>query len=285
MFLSSSGLAKKDSFAHLLKMRKLSIIIITCLITSTTLAQKRSIGKEIKTDLWNGGTTIIKTYARPFHWQKKQWLQFGGVLALAGAASFLDEPINDFWQANQSRTLSRISTVGDFMGQPENNYPVMIATWATGILVNSPKIRDTGIMIFASVTTSGLLQTGLKELVGRARPAADQGAYEFRPLSGGEYHSFPSGHTMLALATSWILAKQFEPLSLKLLFYSVPVVVGFSRVYDGAHWFSDIILGSALGIACAEAVHKIYTDLKENEKESRISVLPAGRGVRLAYRF
>jgi len=251
-------------------------------ISFGSVAQKRNVGQQIKTDLKNGGLTILKTYARPLKWQKKEWLLFGGALGATFAASFFDDQINDFAIDNQNNTLSRISRAGDFLGQPENNYPVIIAAWGTGIIANSEKLRDTGIMIFASVTTSGILQTGLKALVGRARPGTGEGPKEFKPFGGAAYHSFPSGHTMLALATSWILAKQVKPLAAKILFYSVPVVVGFSRVYDGAHWFSDILLGSALGVACAEAVHKIYTNLKDEQKiDQKVFLVPSLNGLTL----
>ena len=66
-------------------------------------------------------------------------------------------------------------------------------------------------MIFASVTTPGIVQTLSKSLVGRARPATGEGELSFEPFGGVPYHSFPSGHTMLAVATSWILARRINP--------------------------------------------------------------------------
>jgi len=258
------------------------LIVIVSVSHMDCHAQKRNISSQIKTDLKNGGKTIIKTYARPLKWKKKEWLLFGGALGATYAVSFFDEQINDLALENRNSTLTDIARVGDFLGQPENNYPVIMAAWGMGIIANSDKLRDTGIMLFASVTTSGILQTGLKAIVGRARPGTGRGPKDFKPFGGAAYHSFPSGHTMLALATSWILAKQVKPLAAKILFYSVPVVVGFSRVYDGAHWASDILLGSALGVACAEAVHKIYTKLKEDEKlNQKVFLMPSLTGVTL----
>lgn len=151
-------------------------------------------------------------------------------------------------------------------------------------LLNNDWLRDTGIMVIASVTSSGLIQTLAKEAVGRSRPVTGRGAFDFKPFGGAEYHSFPSGHTMLSVATSWILARQVNFVPLKIIFYSLPVITGASRIYVGAHWFSDIILGSALGIACAEGVLKLYPIIKENRKYS-LQIITDANGIGIALNF
>jgi hypothetical protein len=164
--------------------------------------------------------TIGHTYAAPFHWQKKDLLMLGGVLALSGASMFIDEPVDKLMQRNQTRNLNRLEQVGDFLGQPENNYPIMLFVWVSGVIVNNDWLRDTGIMIVASVTSSGIIQSISKEAVGRSRPGFGRGAFDFKPFGGADYHSFPSGHTMLSVATSWVLARQVNFLPLKIVFYT-----------------------------------------------------------------
>lgn len=228
--------------------------------------------------------TIVGTYARPFQWQKKELLIFSAVLGISAASSLLDERIYHHTRDNKTPFLDDLENFGDFMGQPENNYPVMIALWSSGVIANNDWLRDTGIMLFASVTTSGLIQTASKTLVGRARPATEVGPFEFKPFGGVGYHSFPSGHTMLSVATSWVMAKQINWMPAKIVFYAIPVIVGGSRIYEGAHWLSDILLGSALGIACAESVIRIYPKLKE-KGNSRMAFIPTPAGFYLSYTF
>jgi len=68
--------------------------------------------------------------------------------------------------------------------------------------------------------------------------------------------SFPSGHTMGATALygslaalAWIhLDPRRTRLPLTLVLIAIPVVCGFSRIYLGAHWLSDVVAGAALGL-------------------------------------
>lgn len=233
--------------------------------------------------------TIGYTYSRPFHWKKRDWLRFGGAIAAGGLLTLVDQQISEAFIDRKYKTkgLDALADAGDFMGQPENNYPFMFAVWGTGVIFNHDWLRDTGIMLFASVTTSGILQTLGKTGFGRARPEMNLGAQHFEPFSPEPgLHSLPSGHTMLALATAWVMARQIKFKPLKYAFYAVPVVVGWSRVYHRAHFPSDVLLGSALGIACAESVIRIYPKYKKQLREDKgFAMMPMGNGMRLTYRF
>lgn len=270
-------------------LRHILLFILIILATLNLQAQdstkvRDNIFKRVLTDGKNTVLTIAHTYAAPFHWQKNDFLMLGGVLAVSGATMLIDEPVYKLMLRNQNNTFDRLESVGDFLGQPENNYPIMLAVWASGAIINNTWLRDTGIMMIASVTSSGLLQTIAKEAVGRSRPGSGRGAFSFKPFGGAEYHSFPSGHTMLSVANSWILARQVNFMPLKIVFYSLPVLTGASRVYVGAHWLSDIVLGSALGIACAESVLRLYPLIKENKKIA-MRVTPTGRGLSICVNF
>ncbi len=245
---------------------------------------KSGLWQRVKDDGTFTAKTIVGTYARPFHWQRKEWLTFGAILGTSVAVTLLDEPLYEYVKDHQSETADKITDFADFLGQPGTIYPIMIALWGTGVLANNDWLRDTGIMVFASVTTSGLIQTAAKGLVGRARPSTEEGPYSFKPFGGIPYHSFPSGHVMLSIATSWIMARQVNWLPAKVVFYTLPAIVGASRIYKGAHWLSDVLLGAALGIACAESVLRIYPKLK-TDKESNFSFMPSINGFHLAYHF
>jgi len=245
---------------------------------------KNGIIRRIGRDGVNLFSTIALTYAQPLHWQRRDFLYLGGTVLLTGVALLADEPVYRMMQRNRNRTFDALETAGDFLGQPEHNYPFMLALWGTGVLINNEWLRDTGLMVIASVSASGLVQTISKEAVGRARPVTGLGSSYYKPFGGVAFHSFPSGHTMLAIATSWVLARQVKWVPLKIVFYSVPVLTGLSRVYDGAHWFSDIVLGSALGIACAESVLRLYPKMKQKNRYL-FSLVPTPGGAAVTLRY
>ena len=98
------------------------------------------------------------------------------------------------------------------------------------------------------------IMTGLlKGLVARERPSTgESGALSgFFPSSSSPQQSFPSGHasTMSAMITYFYrqVKKPWHFLLIALI-----ILGGLSRLYLGAHYFSDVIAGIMLGLALGE---------------------------------
>lgn len=89
----------------------------------------------------------------------------------------------------------------------------------------------------------------LKDLVGRDRPPA---AIGFDPLVGVPGSpSFPSGHAMTAFAAAAAVAVLAPRLRWPVL--ALAALIGFSRVYLGVHFWLDVLVGGALGLAIGAA--------------------------------
>ena len=242
------------------------------------LSSLHLIGQEMDTSSeerrWNMFTydmgTIIKgighSYSRPLHWEGRQWLTFGSVVGGTGALYLIDDDTSRFFRDRQQDVPKFLREYGEFYGNPENNYMATAGVYLTGLALKNEKLRRTGVLLIASASSSGLLQQVLKSVVGRARPVADLGKDTFDPFnSSRNFHSFPSGHTMLAFTNAYAIAKQFKSPWIKAGIYSVGLIPGISRIWDGQHWLSDVAVSVAISIFTVESIDS-YLDSKYDEK-------------------
>jgi undecaprenyl-diphosphatase len=95
------------------------------------------------------------------------------------------------------------------------------------------------------------VQQGLKAAVGRERPRWSD------PVDTAHYAAFPSGHAMTAMVSCGLLLWLLRRYGVRGPLWKVSVVaaavsvagVGFTRLYLGVHWPSDVLGGWLLG-AC-----------------------------------
>ncbi len=67
--------------------------------------------------------------------------------------------------------------------------------------------------------------------------------------------SFPSGHTASSFASAWILASVWPKRAP--VFFSLAGIVGFSRIYLGAHYPGDVASGAIAGTVLSELIRRI----------------------------
>lgn len=215
--------------------------------------------------------TIFKgigySYTRPLHWQKQEWATFGYVMGGTGLAYLVDTPTSEYFRGIKDDVPKVIRDYGFKYGSPENNYLITGAVYLTGLATKNEKLRRTGVLLISSASSAGLLQQILKSAVGRARPLSGKNKDTYRPLWAGnrEYHSFPSGHTILAMTNAHAIAKQFKSIWVKTGIYTLGAIPAISRLWEGKHWLSDVVLGVAISIFTVESIDK-YLDSKYDQK-------------------
>ncbi|MET6991200.1 phosphatase PAP2 family protein [Sediminicola arcticus] len=182
-------------------------------------------------DMGNIFKSIGYSYSRPLHWQGKQWLNFREVIAGTGVLSLIDDDTSRFFRDQQQNVPKLLREYGESYGNPENNYLATAGVYLTGLALKNEKLRRTGVLLIASASSGGLLQQVLKSAVGRARPLAGLGKDTFDPFNPSRnFHSFPSGHTMLAFTNAYAIAKKFKRPWIKAGIYSVGLIPGVSRI-------------------------------------------------------
>lgn len=116
-------------------------------------------------------------------------------------------------------------------------------------LILNIKYRKIGIIALASLGLSAFLgEVIIKNIVERVRPTADVMTVAnliVKPLS----YSFPSGHSASAFAVAGVLSYYFKKYSV--CFYSLAVLIAFSRIYLYVHYPSDVAGGIILGLLCS----------------------------------
>lgn len=106
-------------------------------------------------------------------------------------------------------------------------------------------------LVFADYPRPSIFFNGLKEI------------YFVPGVYINEHFSFPSGHTTVVFAICTVLALSAKNRAWGLLFVTMAVIGGFSRIYLAQHFLMDTflgsIIGSIMGILIYNAFH-IYMD-------------------------
>lgn len=103
----------------------------------------------------------------------------------------------------------------------------------------------------------------LKPLVQRPRPTGFPGVAEFvrilgeRKIDSGSY-GFISGHSTQCFAIAMFSSLIFRKRLYAGVAFSWALVMGYSRIYLGAHFPGDVLGGMVAGILLAYGVYKLY---------------------------
>lgn len=175
---------------------------------------------------------------------------------LWGFAQIADEVLEQETQAFDTAillALQRIHTpwLDQFMlgatvlGEP--TLLVVVTLSISTVLIVGRKRADGITLAIAALGAAGLNML-LKNVFARARPELWQRIVDVR------YYSFPSGHAMVSLVIygliGYLMATNLKVKSIWVSGLTALLIgiIGFSRLYLGVHWPTDVIAGYAAGL-------------------------------------
>jgi undecaprenyl-diphosphatase len=172
-----------------------------------------------------------------------------------------DIRLSNWLHAHGAPFLTKAMLVATLFG---SSALVTAITFAVGLYLLWRKRRYWLVALVCSVGGAALLNRLLKLIFHRARPHFDD------PILRLDSYSFPSGHTMMATVlygclAAWLLVKITDWRWRALIVVAAGLLiglVGFSRIYLGAHYLSDVLGAFAEGLAwlalCLTSVYAVW---------------------------
>ncbi len=137
--------------------------------------------------------------------------------------------------------------------------PICIATplliTSIGLIKKDKKITQQGIDIGIGFAATVIETYALKYIVNRTRPYNQYP--DLQPLSGENSFSFPSGHTSSAFSVATSLTLNYPKWYVAVPAFVWASATGYSRLYLGVHYPTDVIGGAVLGAGTAWLSHVI----------------------------
>ncbi len=183
---------------------------------------------------------------------------FGAVMqdvVTGGGAVRIDGPITRALLDRQVQWLTDVMQVVTDLG---GWLSLAVLVVVIGLVARRYTSSWTPLLVLSVALVGGVLLSDMvKSLVARPRPTLAAAV-----VVPGEGFAFPSGHATYAIAVygglAYLAAGWFRPWTAKVAAWTIAVVVvllvGFSRVYLGSHWTTDVLGGYALGAVWLAAV-------------------------------
>lgn len=163
----------------------------------------------------------------------------------------LDSPITRWLVSRRTPWLTQVMQDVTQMGSAW--FLILLLVVVTIVLAVGRHSWSVVVLPMVSAAGTAILVTTIKLLIARPRPTL--GAV----VATADGFAFPSGHSAQAVATYGVLAWLIAHLATRrgvgvgawLIGVVIIGLIGFSRLYLGVHWLSDVIGGYIIGAAWA----------------------------------
>jgi membrane-associated phospholipid phosphatase len=191
------------------------------------------------------------------------WLIGIVIAAVAiGASFYFDDAVWTLIRQHQNRSvydfMRNVSRFGDWPSHLVLGLLLLGVAWIRG----SRKWSRVFLAMLVAMALAGVAGTVIKRTIPRPRPSVHTVTHWGGPRFSTKYHSFPSGHVGASTAFFTVLLIAHRRVGLACL--PIPILIGFSRMYVGAHYLSDVVCAAVLGILCALIVaHFLFLPIND----------------------
>ncbi|MBK6938440.1 MAG: phosphatase PAP2 family protein [Chitinophagaceae bacterium] len=151
------------------------------------------------------------------------------------------------------------------------DYSVPVITFAAGLASKDKAIQHKAIVMLEAQVANALITQGLKHIINRKRPAEKYP--DFIAVVYEKTPSFPSGHTSGAFANATSLSLAFRKWYVVVPAYSWATLMGYSRMYLGVHYPSDVLAGAILGSGTAWLSYKVNKYWQQKKLQKKVTAL------------
>ncbi|MCX6337993.1 MAG: phosphatase PAP2 family protein [Bacteroidetes bacterium] len=145
---------------------------------------------------------------------------------------------------------------------------VPISMFALSLINNNQHLKKNAYQLAASLVVNAATNEGFKIIVNRDRPFVTYPNSGF-PISTDEKNkSMPSGHTSFSFTTATSVYLMYPKWYIALPAFAWATSVGYSRMYLGLHYPSDVLMGAVVGSGSAMLTNWARKHLLDQKKKS-----------------
>lgn len=181
-------------------------------------------------------------------------------LTIASAAAAQPDPqsldVRLFRSINNARSnfLTGVANITDY-----SVYPIVVLVplgfVGYGFASSSVYEQETGILIGSTALLSTAIYAPLKLVFRQARPYMELPDVHAGHLETTSRYGFPSGHSSMAVSIATMITIRYPEPEIYIPVFAWALLAGYSRIYYGLHYPSDVLAGTAIGVGSALLVN------------------------------
>jgi membrane-associated phospholipid phosphatase len=262
-----------------------SVLMAAALAVTGCRLSAQGVGKLFLDDITWAGRDFGEIWLSPFRSDGREYLIAAAVMGGAAAISPFDDEVDRWAVRNHERGLLKaLGPVrrGGSLYTLNRTTPYVGAAYIVALATNQRGWRD-GIMGCASAYAAGssIRHMVVYPSIGRNRPdtqrdrpegtmgspAVQGDQYKFRlPADGWPTHSFPGGHVATMATCASFFAHRYDVKYLDPTLITLVTAMGIGRIADRGHWFSDQLIGVAMGYAIGREVARRQLKRLDDER-------------------